>query len=186
LIEEYGFTLLEGLYAVDVGFAEQVLGDLERAEHVLRRGHDVLLEIGDVGVRASVDGVLGDVLVLLGRDDEALAVADGSRAISAADDLDAQPRWRVARARVLSRRGEQDEALELLCEALELVEPTDFIELKAQVHDAHGEVLAREGRQDDAVAAVERAVALHEQKGNVSSARRSRAALDELRASRPS
>src|SRR5262249_29781364 len=134
LIEEYGFTLIRGIYAIDVGFAELLGGDLERAEHELRLGLEVMLEIGDTGVQATLDGILGDVLVLQGRLEEALAMAEAARSVSAADDLDAQPRWRAARARALSRQGEQSEATALLREAQALVEPTDFIGLAALVH----------------------------------------------------
>jgi class 3 adenylate cyclase/tetratricopeptide (TPR) repeat protein len=186
LIEEFGLTLNRGIYAIDVGYAELLAGDLDRAEHELRRGHDLLVEIGDTGVRSTVDGMLGDVLFLLGRDDEALEYAAASRTIAAIDDLDAQPRWRAAMARVLSRRGSHTEAEHLARGALELLDPTDFIDLQAYVHDVLGEVLARAGRVEHAAVAVERAVALHEQKGNVVSAARSRAALAELGAARPS
>ena len=184
LIEEFDFTLLKGLYACDVGLAEVITGDLECAERELRRGHDVLVEIGDTGVRSTVDGILGDVLCVGGREDEALDLADESRRIAAIDDLDSQPRWRAVRARVLGRRGQYDEALALLDEAAALVEPIDFLDLKGHVHDVLGEVLTRAGRLDDAAVAAERAIALHEQKGNVVSANRSRKLLDELRATR--
>ena len=160
LIEEFDLRLLKGIYAGDVGFAELIARDLDRAEFVLRRGHDLLVEIGDVGVRSTVDGLLSDVLFLRGRDDEALELADGSRAIAAIDDLDSQPRSRAARARVLASRGALDEALDLLHEAVALVEPIDFTELKGYVHEVLGEVLARAGRTDDAAAAVQRAIAL--------------------------
>jgi hypothetical protein len=87
---------------------------------------------------------------------------------------------------VLSARGEHDEALALLEEAVELVEPIDFLELKGYVHDVLGEALARVNRVDDAVRAVARAIAFHAQKGNVVSAARSRSVLDDLQAGRPS
>jgi class 3 adenylate cyclase/tetratricopeptide (TPR) repeat protein len=182
LLDEFDFTMHKGLYAADIGVSELIGRDLERAEFELRRGHDVLVEIGDVGVRSTVDAVLADVLFIQGKHDEALELADSSRTIAAADDLDAQPRWRAARARVLSYRGEHDEALALLEEAAELVEPIDFLELKGYVHDVLAEALARVDRIDDAVGAVERAIAFHERKGNVVSASRSRAVLDDLRA----
>jgi class 3 adenylate cyclase/tetratricopeptide (TPR) repeat protein len=185
LIEEYDLRLLEGIYSGDVGSAELIARDLERAERVLRRGHEALLEMGDVGVRSTTDGVLSDVLFLQGRHDEALALADGSGAIAAPDDLDSQPRWRAARARVLASRGETDEALELLDEARKLVEPIDFVELKAYVHEVHGEALARAGRTEDAAVAMEQAVAFYEQKGNVVSSGRLRTTLAELRMAVP-
>jgi tetratricopeptide (TPR) repeat protein len=186
LIEEFDLRLLRGLYAGDVGSAELIGRDLDRAEFVLRRGHDALVEMGDVGVRSTVDGVLSDVLFLRGCYDEALELADESGAIAAVDDLDSQPRSRAARARVLASRGELDEALDLLREALELVEPIDFTELKGYVHEVLGEVLVRAGRTEDAAAAVEQAIGFYEQKGNVVSAERSRAVLNDLRTTRPS
>jgi tetratricopeptide (TPR) repeat protein len=186
LIEEFELTFQRGTYAVDVGFAELLAGDLDRSERELRLGHDLLAEIGDSGLRSSVDAVLSDVLFLQGCDDEALVFAEESRAAGAIDDLDSQPRWRGARARVLSRRGDHDEALALVHEALALLEPTDFIGQHAYVCDVHGEVLAASGQLYEASAAVERAIGFHEQKGNVVSAARSRSRLDGLRAGRPS
>ena len=186
LIEEFGLTLLRGTHAIDVGFAEALAGDLDQAARELRRGHDLLADIGDTGVRATLDAVLADVLFRQGRDEEARRFAEQSRTISATDDLDAQPRWRAALARILSSRDEHAEAEQLARQALALVEPLDFIGLKADVHDVLGEVLARAGRADEAAAAVEQAIALHERKGNVVSAARSRSVLDDLRAARPS
>ena len=185
LIEEFDLRLVRGIYSGDVGCAELIARDLDRAEFVLRRGHDALLEMGDVGVRSTVDGVLSDVLFLKGRHDEALELADESRAIAAPDDLDSQPRWRAARARVLASRGAIDEALELLGEAVELVAQIDFLELKGYVYDVLGEALVQAGRQEDAAAAVQQAVVFYERKGNVVSAGRSSSVLDGLRAARP-
>ncbi len=186
LIEEFGLTLQRSVYAMDVGSAEGLLGDLDRAEHELRKGHDLLVDIGDTGARCTVDAMLADVLVRAGRYDEAAELAMESRAIAAADDLDAQPRWRAALARVLSRRGEHVRAEELAREAVGLVDPIDLLLVKGTVYDAFAEVLAGAGRTDEALAAVEQAIAVHEQKGNVVSAERSRTVLDELRAARPS
>ena len=185
-LEEFDLALSMGLYACDVGLAEMLGGDLARAAHVLRRGHDHLVEIGDTGVRSTVDAILGNVLFLQGRDDEALDLAEESRSIAARDDLDSQPRWRVARARVLGKRAQNDEALALLDEAVALVEPLDFLELKGFVHDVLAEVLLGVGRAEEAAAAIERAITFHEQKGNVVSAARSRAALHDLRATQRS
>ena len=88
LIEEFGLTLLKGLFSIDIGLAEALTGDLDRAERELRRGHDLLVAIGDRGTRSSVGAILADVLHRQGRDDEALELATATRAISGADDLD--------------------------------------------------------------------------------------------------
>jgi tetratricopeptide (TPR) repeat protein len=183
LIEEFGLTLSGGIYSMDVGFALVIAGDLDEAEHELRRGHDLLVSVGDTGARCTVDGMLADVLQRQGRLDEALRFAEESRAIAAPDDLDAQPRWRAALARILSSQGSHDAALEHASDAVALVEPLDLLPLKAVVHEALGDVHVAAGRGEEAVAAVEQALALHEQKGNVVSAGRSGTVLDELRTS---
>jgi tetratricopeptide (TPR) repeat protein len=130
--------------------------------------------------------MLADVASRQGRDDDAVRLAEESRAFSSADDLDAQPTWRAALARTLARRGEYADAERLAHEALDLLEPTDFVGLKADAFDALADVHRSAGQVDDAVAAVEQALALHEQKGNVVSAERSRSVLNELRAERGS
>jgi class 3 adenylate cyclase/tetratricopeptide (TPR) repeat protein len=186
LIEEFDLALARGIYAGDIGASELLARDLERAEHVLRRGHDALVAMGDVGVRSTVDAILSDVLFLQGRHDEAFELAEESSRIASVDDLDSQPRWRAAKARVLSLRGAHDDAMEVVGEAVALVEPIDFLDLKGYVHDVLAEVLERMGRKDEAAAAAERAIAFYEQKGNVVSAARSRAVLDGLRTARRS
>ena len=182
LVEEFGLVLQKGTYAVDIGFAQALSGDLDAAERKLRVGNELLAAMGETGIRATLTAVLADVAFRQGRDDDAMRLAEESRAISGGDDLDAQPRWRAALARTLARRGEHLEAERLAREALELLEPTDFIDLRADVYDALAEVLLGAGRVDEAVAAVEEAIALHDRKGNVVSAARSRSALDALRA----
>ena len=158
LIEEFGLTLGGGIYSMDVGFALLLAGDLEQAEHELRRGHDLLAGVGDTGARCTVDAMLADVLQRQGDLDEAARFAEESRAIAAPDDLDAQPRWRAALARVLAAQGLYDAALEHALDAVALVEPVDLLPLKAVVYDSLGEVHAAAGRIDEAVAAVEQAI----------------------------
>jgi tetratricopeptide (TPR) repeat protein len=180
LIEEFGLRLQGALFSMDAGSAYALSGDLDEAERVLRRGHDLLFEIGDTGARCTVDAMLADVLFDRGRLDEAAALARESRDITAADDLDAQPRWRATLAKVLAARSEYAEAERLAREAVALVEPIDLLLVKAGSFDALGAVLATAGNPHEARVALERAIALHEQKGNVVSARRSRAALNGL------
>ncbi len=181
LIEEFDLTLLKGLYACDVGLAEMMAGDLDRAERELRRGHDLLVEIGDTGVRSTVDAILGDVLFLQGRDDEALDLAEESRsdrgerrsrlatplagAFALGFSGGAASTTRPGASRRGGRAGRADR--------LPRAEGTRPRRPRGGARAA--------GRPDEAAAAVERAIALHEQKGNVVSAARSRAVLNELR-----
>ena len=66
------------------------------------------------------------------------------------------------------------------------MDPVDLLPLKAVVYDSLGAVHSTAGRIDEAAAAVEQAIGLHEQKGNIVSVARSRSVLDELRDARPS
>ena len=66
-------------------------------------------------------------------------------------------------------------------EAVALVEPIDLV-VKAAVFDALGLVLVDAGEVEEAASALERAIQLHEQKGNVVWAARSRSVLSGIRA----
>jgi class 3 adenylate cyclase/tetratricopeptide (TPR) repeat protein len=182
LIEEFGLTSQRGVSSMDLGSAAALVGDLEEAERILRRGNDALDEMGDTGARCTVAAMLADVLVQKGDPHEAVRFAAQSREIAAADDLDAQPRWRAAMARALSLQGDHGRAERFAREAAELVEPIDLLLLKGAVLDALGEVLERAGKADEANVVLERAVAVHEQKGNAVSALRTRAARSHVRA----
>ena len=167
---------------MDLGSAAALVGDLEEAERILRRGNDALDEMGDTGARCTVAAMLADALVQKGDPHEAVRFATESREIAAADDLDAQPRWRAAMARALSLQGDHGRAERFAREAAELVEPIDLLLLKGAVLDALGEVLERAGKADEANVVLERAVAVHEQKGNAVSALRTHAARSRVRA----
>ena len=78
LKEEFGLTVLKTVHAADIGYAEELSGDLERAEAELRRGHDLLVALGDVGLRATVDPILASVVRRQGRDEEAAQLVLGA------------------------------------------------------------------------------------------------------------
>jgi tetratricopeptide (TPR) repeat protein len=183
LIEEFAFTAQRSIFAMDIGWARTLLGDLERAEELLRPERAALVAIGETGARCTIDGVLADVLRQTGHVDEAIQLAEEGIAIAAPDDLDGQARSRAALAEALSLRGEHARAEEAAREAVALVEPTDYLPLKGTVFDALGDVFQRAGRVDEARRAFQRAIEVHRQKGNIVSAAGSRAALERLRVS---
>jgi tetratricopeptide (TPR) repeat protein len=91
-------------------------------------------------------------------------------------------RWRSVRAKALARLGQLPEGEQLVREAVRLGEETEFLNLRADTLMDLGEISSLAGRADEAARAVEDALRLYEQKGNVVSARRARALLEELRA----
>jgi class 3 adenylate cyclase/tetratricopeptide (TPR) repeat protein len=178
LIEEYDFRLQRGIHAVDFGYALALCGDLVGAETELRRGHEVLSAAGATGVGATLCGELATVLARLNRLEEAEALVAESQTLAAGDDLDAHSRWRAALARVRLLRGVVDEAERLAREAVGVAAATDFILLEAGAQQVLGETLIAGGRPVEAAAAFERAIQLHERKGNVVGVREAQAFLE--------
>jgi tetratricopeptide (TPR) repeat protein len=85
-----------------------------------------------------------------------------------------QTAWRGVRAKVLARRGQFDEAIRLAGEAVDVAEPTDHLLIKGAALWDLGEVLRLAGRRDEALEAVRRALAVHEEKGDLASLDRTR------------
>ncbi len=115
------------------------------------------------------------------RYDERLEEADAwvNRAveIGATEDAFTQIFWRQVKAKLLARAGDHDEAERLAAEAVAISRETDFLNGQGDATADLAEVLLLGGRADDAAAALEQALRLYEQKGNLVSARRVRARL---------
>lgn len=158
-----------------VGEMELNPGDLPAAERELRIGFDRLGELGETGFRSTMGTLLGETLVLQGRDDEAedvLAIVDE---VVLRDDVDPQVRMRSVRARILARRGELDAAERLARDAVALAARTDYLVLHGNALLALADVLRRAGAEDGAAAALREALALFERKENVPLTERTRA-----------
>ena len=80
---------------------------------------------------------------------------------------------------ILARRGKLDEAERLAHDAVNRSERSDFLNWRGDVLVDLAEVLRTAGKRDEACAAVEQAVALYDQKGNVVAAAAARSLLEE-------
>jgi ATP/maltotriose-dependent transcriptional regulator MalT len=116
-----------------------------------------------------------------GRQEEAEELTRECEEAARPNDVHAQIRWRAIRAKVMARKGEFESAEKLAREAVTVAAESDFLNDHADALVDHAEVLRLEGRGAEASSAVGSAVALYEQKGDVVSAAKARAALDELR-----
>jgi len=110
------------------------------------------------------------------------AALDLARETGAPDDIATQAAWRGVAAMAASDDGRMEEAERLVAEAVEMVEPTDFLELRAGAFEALAHVEARAGRTNGWKTALERAQAEREGKGNLVMAARIR---DQLAAGPP-
>lgn len=87
---------------------------------------------------------------------------------------------RCARAKAIAALERVEEGERLAREAVALVDQTQFPIDRADARMDLAEVLVLAGRPDDAAEVLQDALHLHEQKGNLVSAERTRALLDEL------
>ena len=164
LSEELGMWVIRAVFTINSGGLELVAGDLEAAERELRDGYDRLGEIGEAGFRTTIGTMLGDTLQRLGRDDEAAEILAEAAELAAPDDVDPQVRWRAARAQILVRRGELEEAERLGREGLAIAAGTDYLILRADALLALAYVLEVRGEHLDAEARRREALALYERK----------------------
>ena len=89
---------------------ELLAGNLEAAEHELRRGYRSLEEMGEKAFLSTNAAVLANVLCAQGRYDDAERYAESSREAASKDDAAAQMQWRAAKAKVLASRGQHGTA----------------------------------------------------------------------------
>ena len=164
--DELGMAHQRAIRAIDASSIDLLAGDAEAAEHELRTGYDLLVEIGDVHLRPTLAAYLAAVLVEEGNLGEAEALASYAESHSWEDDIVTQVMWRVARAQIQAHTGETVEAERLAREAVGLAAPTDFLDLQATALLALARVLREAGSPEAANVAVQ-AQAVYERKGNI-------------------
>jgi class 3 adenylate cyclase/tetratricopeptide (TPR) repeat protein len=174
LAERGGGMRLAVTTAIESVHFELLAGDPAAAAQLGAEGCSLLEQLGDKGFLSTAAGCLGQALCELGRLDEADAWAGRAAELGASEDVATQLLWRQVRAKVLARRGEYVEAERLARDAVTIGEPTDDLNLRADVSAGLAEVLEMAGRHEEAVAEMTRARALYVQKGNVVSADRAR------------
>jgi class 3 adenylate cyclase/tetratricopeptide (TPR) repeat protein len=155
---------------------ELLAGNFAAAEAFLRVMYDELLAVNDLGHLATVSHLLADAVLAQGNIDEALVLTAGVESMTVLEDVDAQSGWRRVRAKALARKGQIDEAVLLAREAVAIAEQTEYFDVLVQSVGALGEVMLL-GESDEAEGVLRRALALHEQKGNLVAAERIRQVL---------
>jgi tetratricopeptide (TPR) repeat protein len=174
LLADRGFRMAAARMAYVSGPVELIAGDLVAAERELRRSFDELVAMGETGRSSSIAVLLARALCAQERDDEAEELV---RRVPM-PDLTSFPAAAVL-ARVLARRGQLGEAEHVARDAVTTAERTDWLNWHGDVLLDLAEVLRAAGKPDEAHAAVEAALRLYEQKGNVVSAASARAFLEE-------
>jgi class 3 adenylate cyclase/tetratricopeptide (TPR) repeat protein len=168
-----------GTYGLEV---ELLAGDPEAAAAEGEESCRMREELGHSSELSTVAGGLALVYCELDRLDDAERWAARAAELGTEEDVVTQVLWRQARARVLARRGEHEEAERLAREAIEIGETTEDLNSKAEARADLGEVLSAAGRPQDAARAAEEALARFEAKENLVRAGQMRERLAQFRA----
>ena len=181
MLTNLGHHLQAANLGMEAGQIELLAGDPIAAERVLREGYEGLSQAGETGRFSTLAARLGEAMYAQGRDEEAEEASRVSEEAAADADLMSQTMFRALRAKVFARRGDCDRAERLAREALQLAARlSEAPNVAADTAMALAEVLRVCGRSEEAGSVIEGAVRLYEQKGNVVSAAKARALLDEL------
>ncbi|HUR05884.1 MAG TPA: adenylate/guanylate cyclase domain-containing protein [Nonomuraea sp.] len=160
-----------------LGFVERLAGDLVASEAAFRRSYDMLDKEGDTAHLATAAALLADALHDLGREEDAEHFTNLSETLGAADDAFVQMRWRAVRAKVRVGQGRIEEAVVLAKEAERLGRGTELHPFAEVLLDLAG-VLDAAGLDKEAISAVEEAIALYLDKGDIAGAARARRTRD--------
>ena len=146
---------------------------MHSTQAVAEEGYTALLKKGDRW--PYLGAFLGQTRLALGRMEEAAEVAEvaASSAIAVERALGLG-----VLARVQARAGDGEAAEELIREAVEIVERTDFLFDRGTVQLDRAEVMELLGRGEEARAARERALAMFEKKGDLVSMARTQSLLE--------
>ena len=162
------------------GQIELLAGDSIAAEQAFRTSYAALASIGDRAYLATRAAELAEAVLLNGRHDESERWSRVAEQFGSSDDVPTQFLWRAVRSRLLAASGDLDEAQALAAEAAHIAGETDALNQRAKVMLDLAEVLSLAGRAEDAVHAIEGALRLFEQKGNLVGQERARVRLAEL------
>jgi tetratricopeptide (TPR) repeat protein len=175
LSEEMGLsTMLAAGVLRSAGDIELLAGDFPAAERVLRAACEMLERMGDWGHFASVEPRFADALNAQGRGDEAAVSVELAAKWSLADDTDAQIAILRVRATLMAQKGDLDGGERLARQATELAAQTDCLNDHAKALTDLAGILQLALKGDQAGAAMQKALALYELKGNLVMVERTR------------
>ncbi|HEV8278207.1 MAG TPA: adenylate/guanylate cyclase domain-containing protein [Streptosporangiaceae bacterium] len=178
--ESSGAKLRRAHGAARAGEVELIAGDPAAAEHYLREAYEAYRTSGARTYLSTVAGWLAEALYAQGRLDEARQMTEQAQAAAAPADIDAQARWRAARAKVLAQAGQFPAAHTLLDEAAALASPTCWAALQAEIPLARAEVDRLAGAPERAEASLRAALRIYQDRHATPLEHQAAAALADL------
>ena len=184
-LEEMGSSVVASSTSLDSCGVEMLAGDPAAAERELWRDYEALSAMGERYLLSTLAAELARAVDAQGRLDEALELTDMAKDLSAEDDITSQALWRLIRGKVLARRGQTDEAMQLADEAVALLRQTDASVVRDEGLLDAAEVMRLSGDPVRAREHLAEALELFERKGNLAAAGTARSALAHVGGSMP-
>jgi class 3 adenylate cyclase/tetratricopeptide (TPR) repeat protein len=169
-LEDLGPSILAAATSLESSRIALLAGDPIQAEIELRHDYVTLEALDEAYYRSTVSGALANVYWQLGRFEEAERFSRIGEELADADDYWSQLLWRSARAKLLARTGDADDALAMAQSAMALTESSVDIEQHADILVDFSEVLGLLGRENEQEPHLRAALALYSRKGDVVSA----------------
>jgi DNA-binding SARP family transcriptional activator len=180
IYDELAWTLnLATNYAPLAADIEFLAGNFPEAEFLLSESCRTLEASGEQARLATQAAQLGEAVQAQRRHVEALRWSEVAEGCAVRDDTGAQFSWRALRAKALAHQGALSEAQRMAQEAVALAAATDTVNQHAQVLLGHADVLRLAGRAEQGTRAIEDAIRLLDEKGNLPAGRQARTRLAE-------
>lgn len=160
------------------GAIELLAGNAAAAEDVLRRGQEIIEQMGEKVYVPVLRVRLAQAVYAQGRHAEAEALTAEVVESAEADSVFLQVWGRTMHAKVLARRGELERAQAIAQEAVAITEGTDHLSMQADALVDLAEVYLLGSRDPQAIDPLARALALYERKGNLVGANTARLLLE--------
>jgi tetratricopeptide (TPR) repeat protein len=157
-----GAKMKWAMSATAAGIVETIAADPAAAEHPLRQAYEAYRATGERGYLSTVAGMLAEALYAQGQVDEAQQLTEEAQAAGVPGDIDAQVRWRAARAKLLARSSQFFAARALLDEAAAIVSPNSWTSLQAEMLLARAEVDRLAGAPEHAAASLRAALRIYQ------------------------
>ncbi len=180
-LDSLGPSVIASSTSLHAARVELLAGDPVAAERVARVDFDILGARGETYFRSTVAGFLARALLEQGRFEDADAMAEEARTLSADDDVESQLLWRGVAAKLLALRGLNDEALAMAESEREIAATISSPGYQADALTDTADVLAAIGRKQEAAPHLSEALRLFDVKGDATSAGRLRARLNRAR-----
>jgi class 3 adenylate cyclase len=170
LLEDLAGGVMSAFATIAAARIDLLAGVPDAAAAKLQGVYDMLGQLGERYFRPLVGALLAHALLVVGAVDDAATIAVEVEEQVDPDDPETQVLLGCVRARLSVAGDAAEVALERARDAVEAAATTDAPGLQALALATLGEVLAEVGGESEARAAMGRALALYERKGNVAAA----------------